>query len=591
MKKATLLASALILTSSALATNKTPTIYNDVFMSYFSADNINPLMKYITNHHNIEGQPAPLKGFILWEARGDMPYTSPLSLLAAANADINPNNPPMIMGYWSDWTVYSKDRMFNEPSYGIPGSIDAETTTGQLVTNKDLQDKLEGMNTFTYAFLEVQPNGSLFFFDPWSDLQSNDYTFCQSNTDICFYGMKTKPTDQKSFNSNVKMGNFSALSKLQHSNPNNPLGPLKKIFSVGGYGHDDSFENAMANPTAFATSANQILTQYKLDGIDLDYEAPNMTLAQSQQFKQLVDTLASTLSGKEIFVTILSNPAYIMGQKDDDTHGFAPGLLGDIAQKVTGINLMTYDFHGAFDYVAGGKGKTGFLTNINQYETDPFNIVNAVNAASSMGVPANKLSIGVPAYGRALQGIVKDNGGLNQAIAAAQIPRGDLDQHDCDQDITTINTKSCSGSFEYQFIENNMLNKGFTETVWSKYASTTAYAEKWVGPTPPPSSSYKLTIQNTGVLGITVSAKAADGKVFGPSDYIGPGGASKDYDGNTAISTKDISGDSNLTITWSIYDKVPHDCSQKLAAFTKDTTIGIAVTNDGVGTCTIPQTK
>lgn len=591
--------------SAANAAKTTPIQYNDVFMSYFSDNNVKAMMTYINTHKDTDNNPAPLKGFIMWEFRGDMPYNSPLSLLAAANSTaIDTKNPPLFMGYWSDWTVYSPVRMFSEAAYGVPGSIDG--TTGQTLTNPDFTNKLEGMNAITYAFLEAQPNsrnsatpnaktGTLFFFDPWSDLQNNDYTFCQENPDSCDYAMKNKPTDQKTFEANVKMGNFTAFANLKHQNPNNPLGPLKKIFSVGGYGHDLTFEDAMESPqyiTNFVTSADVIMKHYGFDGIDLDYENPNMSLAQSQQFSALVNALSAKLApeGKEIFVTILANPSYILGTKKNSSIGFAPGILSHIAQEVTGINLMTYDFHGAFDYVSDGSGKTGFLTNINQYGIDPFNVINAVNSTLSSGVPADKISLGIPAYGRALQGINKgqDGSGLNQAISNTAIPKGDLDTPDCNTDIAKIGANSCSGSFEYQFIQKNMLGKnGFTEQAWPSQVATTAYADKWVY-SASPSSDYLLTLENTGSLGVIVTAKASDGSSFGPSDYIAPG-KSDSYSPRTYTSTAAINGKSHISFSWLTYNGGPTGICNEALNLTNNVRVAVSVDHQGKGTCTIQQ--
>lgn len=597
MKKISLLAASLLLIASANATTPTTPTYNDVFISYFSTDNVKSMMNYINTHKDATGNVAPLKGFIVWEFRGDMPYGTPSSLLSAANSAINPSNPPMIMGYWSDWTVYSPSRMFGEPPYGVPGSING--ATGTTVTNADFSAKLEGMNAITYAFLEAQPNnpstanaktGTLFFFDPWSDLQSNDYSFCQSNPDICNYAMKNPPSDQKSFDANVKMGNFGAFGALQNSSKT-----LKKIFSVGGYGHDITFEDTMTNPqyiTNFVNSANAILKQYNYDGIDLDYENPSMTPAQSLQFQDLVDTLAKTLTpeGKQIYVTILANPAR-MSVPATAAVGFETGVLSHIANEVTGINLMTYDFHGAFDYNPNGSGKTGFLSNIQPVdnEANSFSVINAVNAATGAGIPANKLSVGVPAYGRALQGISKgkDSTGLNEAITNTAIPRGDLDTPDCNTDIANLGADSCSGSFEYQFIQNQMLGShGFTQTDWPAQGGTTAYADKWsYQPSTP--NSYNLTLNNNGAIGIIVSIKGNDSK-FGPSDYIGPNN-SKTYTATTYVSTSDINGKSNLIVNWSTYSGGPAGSCTQALNLTNNMSVSIAIDNQGKATCNITQ--
>lgn len=564
-----------------------------------------------------------LHGLILWEFRGDMPYGTSDSLLTEANNALKPQkeNPPMIMGYWSDWSPYSPARAIPSPAYQVPGSVDG--ATGNTVTNDDFTQKLKGMNVVTYAFLEAQgkqyfdsksgstipnPNyskngGTLFFFDPWSDLAANDKFCADGSNIICNY----VPSMQKNtYKQAVKMGNFAAFAKLKHQDENNPLGKLQRVFSVGGYGHDSSFEDTMGNANYvnnFVNSAKQIITAYQLDGIDLDYENPSMTAAQSQQFADLVAKLRSTLGANtSIYVTILASPQYLLGQKpvkdasgNNYMAGFAKGTLETIAQNATAVNLMTYDFHGAFDYAADGSGKTGFITNIGSKSTDPnfFSVEHATNAAIDAGVPANKLSVGIPAYGRALQGIAagSDGTGYNQTVTNSPIPQGNLDNQGCSTDITHLTGASCSGSFEYAYIMQNMLGKGFTQTVWpDPYDGTTAYAQQWA---PSASNGNTLEITNTGNtsdgdLGITVTIGSASQSFS--SDYLAPSSAGdKTYSNSTTPSAKTIDGQKGLTINWATYNK-KGSCPQKLD-LTANQHVMIKVDKNNNAVCSIQQLK
>lgn len=607
MKKSAIVTASLALGITA-ATAATQT--KNTFISYFTPQNVKSLMTYI--------QAKQVNGFIMWEFRGDMPYGDPRSLLSAAvkNYKIDKTNPPIFMGYWSDWDVYSADptgRAIPQPAYAITGSLDS---TGKTVENSDLDAKLAGMNVVTYAFIEAQaktyndqgtvktnPNydkdgGTLYFNDPWADLQKGD-SFCTGgNTAICSY----VPTMQgKTLADSEKMGNFSAFANLKHSDSSNPLGPLKKVFSVGGYGHNDTFEDAFdsdAHIQNFVNSAAAIITNYKLDGIDLDYENPQMTLAQSQQYQKLVDALSAKLAPlhKQIYVAILANPEYIDGTEAKNTVGFAKGVLSDIQSKVTSINLMTYDFHGAFDYKPDGSGKTGFLTNLglqNNTSPDAFSVKNAVNAATTAGVPDNKLTVGIPAYGRALQGISSANAGLGQTITNTPIPQGELDAKNCDTDITNIGPKSCSGSYEYSYINKNMIGKGFSETIApDPYDATTAYAASW---SPAGNGNYKLDISDTGKtaegdLGVQVKVVGSNASEdFGPSDYLGPGAPDKVYTKATNPSTSEINGDSSLTVDWITYAGGPTgSCKQKLN-LTSNMHVMVKVDKTGNGVCSIEK--
>ncbi len=602
-------AGALGLMMTGISLGNTATTYNNMFISYYTPSNVTAMVNYSKDNN--------LGGLIMWEFRGDAPYDTNDSLLSAAvNAySSNDTNPSQIMGYWSDWSVYAggSDRAIPEPAYPVPGSLDS--SSGQAVANQDFTDKLEGMNIITYAFLEAQaqtysyngqtvtnPNyatdgGTLYFNDPWADLlKQGDDSFCKSaDNKICWF----VPTMQgKDISSSAMMGNFEAFAKLQHSNTNNPLGALKKVISVGGYGHDDTFEDAFdsqAHINNFVDSTSQIISAYNLDGIDLDYENPNMTHQQSEDFLNLVQALRTKLgNGKLITVTILSSPEYIEGTQNG-ANGFDAGVLGKISQLADKINLMTYDFHGAFDYNPDGTGTTGFITNL-YMPTDSaagykFSVDTSVAAAKQVGVDPSKIVVGIPAYGRSLTGIDSTNGGLFQLIpSSTSIPRGDLDNADCDTAISPLGANSCSGSFQYNYIIKNMVGNGFTATErtddsQSVSNGTTAYANSW---TAPDESGYNLELTNTGSstsgdLGITVDISQASNK-FGPSGYLAPS-ANQTYNKTSNPSTQKIDGKTGLIVHWATYSGGPQGNCPGLLSLNKNMHVMVKVDSQGNGVC------
>lgn len=592
--------------------------YKNVFMSYYSPADVSAMVDYSKKQR--------LGGLILWEIKGDASYQSPHSLLAAANkqyGDIK-NNPPQIMGYWTNWSVYTAQAI-PQVSYPIPGSRNA---SGVVVTNKDFSDKLAGMNVVAYAFLEAQAKmytyydsklkrnitknnpyysakgGTLYFFDPWSDLLAlGKDSFCQSSDNlVCWYVDKMQGKDPKAA---AMMGNLEAFSQLKHANSANPLGKLQRVISVGGYAHDDTFEDTFDSAVHinnFVNSASEIINHYKLDGIDLDYENPAMTFQQSNNFYNLVKALRNKLGAKKIImVTILANPAYMTGKIGNGV-GFDPNAraLQKISTLVNRINLMTYDFHGAFDY-SQGKGRTGFLTNLympnDAVGFDPkFSVDTSVQAITvKLGIAPSKVAIGIPAYSRGLSGITSNYGGLFQIIPnSAAIPRGNLDQPACAMNIAPLSAASCSGSFTYRYIIKNMLGRGFTAT--TRYDNhlnvangTTAYALNW---TVPKKSGYKLEVSNTGVsgdLGVIVAIHDNNSHQLN-SGYIGPS-ASVVFGASTTPSTSPISDLKNLLVRWSTYPGGPTgDCPLPLN-FTTNVHVMVKVSNQGKGFCDYKMTK
>ncbi len=172
-----------------------------------------------------------------------------LMLIFSATKIFATSNSLVIAGYWTDWSPYWTIR-----PYPISGSL--SSTTGKPIDNVDFDQQMNKLNTLNYAFLEANTNGVLQFFDPWSDLSVADISFCQKNQEICRGQIP-----------NSGLGSFSAFSKLNSQFPN-----LKRIISVGGFNHDETFHNAFRNPQNFVKSVVAIIETYHIDGIDLDFE-------------------------------------------------------------------------------------------------------------------------------------------------------------------------------------------------------------------------------------------------------------------------------------------------------------------------------
>jgi len=83
----------------------------------------------------------------------------------------------------------------------------------------------------------------------------------------------------------------------------------------------------------------------------------------------------------------------------------------NIAAYVDWIDVMTYDFHG------GWEAKTGFNAPLAAAPGDPdptFNVGGAIDAWLAGGVPAAKLVVGMPLYGRGWSGVASTDNGLFQ---------------------------------------------------------------------------------------------------------------------------------------------------------------------------------
>src|SRR6266540_3680630 len=161
---------------------------------------------------------------------------------------------------------------------------------------------------------------------------------------------------------------LSSLVSLSHANN------VKVSISVGGWnnGDDSAFEALAANGTGRTTFVNSIvnlINQYGLDGVDVDWEYPDPG-ASGDNFSLLMQQLSSAMHsrGKLLTAAVVSD-GYTAG-------GVQPAVFG----YVDWLNIMAYDGgspHANYDWA-----------------------VNSVNFWKSRGLPASKAVFGVPFYSR-----------------------------------------------------------------------------------------------------------------------------------------------------------------------------------------------
>ncbi|MCE5235858.1 MAG: SH3 domain-containing protein [Eubacteriales bacterium] len=218
----------------------------------------------------------------------------------------------------------------------------------------------------------------------------------------------------------VDPANFQELIKLKERYPQ-----LKTILSVGGWTWSARFSDAAstsARRSAFADSAVNFMVKYGFDGIDIDWEFPvsgglssNKTRAADKgNFTLLMKTLREKLSargaldGKRYLLTF-AGPSDAAVLKNFE--------LKEVAPYVDFALAMTYDIH-------GGAGKyTDFNAPLYKpAEASPqfqWSADDAVNAWLNAGFPREKLTLGVPFYGRQFTKAAAGGNGLYQTFYKA----------------------------------------------------------------------------------------------------------------------------------------------------------------------------
>ena len=194
---------------------------------------------------------------------------------------------------------------------------------------------------------------------------------------------------------------------------------LKVVLSIGGWGAGNFSEAAASTAarTRFIDSSIALMDRFDLDGVDIDWEYPGLGDADisyspddRRNFTLLLEELRARLNregdGQRHYLLTI---AAAEGR-------FAGGLeLPRIAASLDWINLMTYDFHGSLTPTTGHHSA---LSRSALAVADARTTEDAVKYFLDAGVPADKVNVGVPFYGRSFGDVEPANDGLYQRFAS-----------------------------------------------------------------------------------------------------------------------------------------------------------------------------
>ena len=206
--------------------------------------------------------------------------------------------------------------------------------------------------------------------------------------------------------------NLRVLTGLRAQNPR-----LKILVSVGGWTWSKDFSDAALTEKSrkrFCESAVEFLRRHDLDGLDVDWEYPGLKgdnnphrPEDGANFTALMRELRAhfdrALEGKPRRWLL----TFAAGASADY---LAHTEMGRVQEVVDYVNLMTYDFR-----VPGAEKEAGHNANlfVNPQDENAQSADRAVRDFLAAGVPAAKLVLGVPFYGRAWE-VKGDYGPLYQ---------------------------------------------------------------------------------------------------------------------------------------------------------------------------------
>ncbi|KAI0517937.1 endochitinase [Xylaria bambusicola] len=246
------------------------------------------------------------------------------------------------------------------------------------------------LNQVLYSFANFRSDGTVYTSDSYADLEKHYDGDSWNDVGTNAYGC-------------VKQ-----LYKLKQANRQ-----LKVLLSIGGWTYSPGFAAMAASDASrqnFAKTAVELIKDWGFDGIDIDWEWPasateasNMVSLLSAIRKEL-DSYSSKYASGYHFLLSVCLPA--------GPDNYNKLKLADMnSAGVDQFNMLAYDYAGSWDTTSGHQANL-YSDPANPKNT-PFSTDAAIKAYLAAGVPANKITLGLPLYGRAFE----STAGLGQSYS------------------------------------------------------------------------------------------------------------------------------------------------------------------------------
>ncbi|KAI8631244.1 endochitinase [Xylariaceae sp. FL1651] len=240
-----------------------------------------------------------------------------------------------------------------------------------------------------YAFANIMSDGTVYTSDSYADLEKHYDTDSWNDVGTNAYGC-------------VKQ--IYLLKKANRQ--------LKALLSIGGWTYSSSFAAASstdATRTNFAKTAVTLVKDWGFDGIDIDWEWPssdteaNNMVSLLSAIRQELNSYSTQYANDYHFLLSVALPA--------GPDNYNKMKLSQMNSIVDQFNMLSYDYAGSWDTTSGHQAN--LYPDPSQPIDTKFSTDAAIKAYIAAGVSANKITLGIPLYGRSFE----STSGIGQAYS------------------------------------------------------------------------------------------------------------------------------------------------------------------------------